>query len=208
MTIAIAAFRTKVLALLDDPTPSRFTANQIDAAIRTALEMYSQFKPDVQTYNIDSNGEARFALPASLEATAIVNIEWVHTDPIYSHLIPYYAYLQDNQWVVETKGMTIPVGQQLLIEYNAMHYIDGLDAASGTSVPTADENLLSMGSAGYAAASRATSKDETNNLNPGEAEVLMKQSLFWLIEFEHRLGMPSTGFTYASWLDKNIDKAY
>ena len=49
MTLAIAAYRTKVLALLDDPLLARYTANQVDAAIRTALETYSLFKPNVGT---------------------------------------------------------------------------------------------------------------------------------------------------------------
>ena len=208
MTLAIAAYRTKVLALLDDPLLARYTANQVDAAIRSALETYSLFKPNVGTYYVDSNGEARFLLPASFEASAIVNIEWVHTDPVYSNLIPFYAYLQDSQWTVETKNMTIPIGQQLMIEYNTTHYIDGLDSAVGTSVPTADENLLTVGAAAYAVSSRATSKTESNNLNPREAETLARHAVEWLTIFMKRLGMPDTGIASVSWADKSIDKAY
>lgn len=204
---AIAAYRTKILALLNDPSLERYTSAQVDAALTYAIEDYSRYKPLTRTYSIDSTGERRITLPADLSSFSIVQVEWVK-DAFNTDMIPFYAYLQDEQWILETCNLTIPLGEVLSLTYYCMHTIDGLNSAAGTTVPETDEDLLVMGAAGEAARSRAFSKVESNNLNPGEAEQLIAFALSMLTKFERTLGRHETGYQTASWNDASIDKAY
>ncbi|HBG75116.1 MAG: hypothetical protein A2X25_14465 [Chloroflexi bacterium GWB2_49_20] len=204
---AIAAYRTKILALLDDPTIQRFTSAQIDAALVYAVEEYSRCKPLVRSYSLDSTGAQRITLPADFSSFSIVRVEWVRDD-FHTDEVPFYTYMQDEQWILETCNVTIPLGEVLALTYYCMHTIDGLASAAGTTIPDTDEDLVVLGAAGEAARSRAISKTESNNLNPAEAEQLTAFALSMLHKFERSLGRYETGYQTASWNDTSIDKAY
>jgi hypothetical protein len=203
----LAAYRTKVLALLNDPSLERFTNDQVDAALTFAVEDYSRYRPLARTYAIDSTGEQRIVLPADFNAFSVVRAEWVNSGYLTDE-IAFYTYMQDEQWILETNQVTVPVGEVLNLTYYCMHTIDTLGSATGTTIPDQDEDLVVLGAAGEAARSRAVSKVESNNLNPNEANFLMKLSQDMLKQFQIILGRPETGFQSASWADSSIDKGY
>lgn len=204
---AIATYRTKVLALLNDPSLERFTNDQVDAALVFTVEDYSRYRPLTRTYSLDSTGEQRIVLPADFNAFSVVRVEWVK-DGYLTDEITFYTYLQDENWILETPKTVVPLGEVLSLTYYCMHTIDGLASAAGTTIPDQDEDLVVLGAAGEAARSRAVSKTESNNLNPNEAGILTKIALDFLSQFQHRLGAPDTTFQTASWADSSIDKSY
>ncbi len=235
MTVALADYRTRVLALLDDAGLTRYTNALVDQALRNALETYSLFKPLVSSYAFDSTGEYREYLDTDFIATAIRAIEqWPLTVtsgvPIIITQIPFYAYIQDEQWIFETKSKLLPAGSLLYIIYEHVHTIDDLDSASATTIPLEDTELIAIGAAGHASRMRANSQIEANNLNAGEGQQLLSTSTAWLNEFNSRIGgdtlidqaldqrmvfvnnkkelNKSQAFDVASWHDPSIDKNY
>ncbi len=61
---AIATFRTAIAKLLDDSTNARYSNDQIDQALRQALQEYSRVRPYLQTYNVNGTGERVLEMPA------------------------------------------------------------------------------------------------------------------------------------------------
>lgn len=204
---AVADYRTKILALLNDPSLERFTTAQVDAALTFTVEDYSRYRPLVRTYTIDSSGEQRIVLPVEFSAFSVVRVEWLR-DQAQSDEIKFYTYMQDENWILETPGLIIPLGEVITLTYYAMHTVDGLASAAGTTIPDSDEDLVVLGAAGEAARSRSVSKVETNNLNPGEATILLNFALNALTQFQQKLGVHEMSYMSASWADKDIDKAF
>jgi len=54
---ALADLRTKILANLADPDGDKFSDEQIDSALRSALDEYSANRPYALTGDITANGE-------------------------------------------------------------------------------------------------------------------------------------------------------
>lgn len=207
--LTLAAYRTKVLELLNDPTPDRFTTALVHEALLSALELYSQFNPLQRLYYFDSTGLRRETLPADFQAQAVRRIEWISgSDYTFACDLAFYAYRVDEQWVFEPRDVLIPAGEVLSIHYDTYHTIDGLNGEAGTTIPPADTQLLAIGAAGQACRMRATGQAETNNLNPAETQALLEASARWLAEFELRLGDPQMGFQSASWHDASMDRNY
>ena len=203
----IAQFRTKVYLLIDDPAPSRYTANQVDQALRQALNTYDEYRPNMESYILEATGSQRLVMPADINIRWIKKVEWIREDQ-YQDEIGFYAYFQDTQWTIETIRTVVPSGDQVAVEYAARHYIDGLDSAAGTSVPDVDDDLLAIGAAAYAIRSRASSKLEDNNLNKDEAKMLNELANEYLRSFLAGLGTPDTVFKSSTWADRSIDSNY
>ncbi len=55
-TLALATYEARILALLDDAAQARYTTAQVDAALRWALNVYSQHRPLIETYSLDTDG--------------------------------------------------------------------------------------------------------------------------------------------------------
>jgi hypothetical protein len=171
---ALAAFRTAVLALLDDPTSARYSSAQIDQALRWALNEYATARPLINTYQLDSTGYALIILPSDFTARYITKVELYNEDPDQVEELAHYAYLRDNGWALETIGRSLPVGEVLTITYATSHSIDDLDGAAGTTLPSEDEVIVQVGAAGYAAQMRASSRAESVNLQVGLSKQLLE----------------------------------
>jgi len=205
---ALAAYRTGIRSLLDDASSDRFTDGVIDESLELALVQYSQRKPLLRTYVLDSTNSKRITLPADFIAMSIVDVELVSSLADFDDRIAFYAYKPDEQWVIETPGNVIPLGETLNVYYNAPHTIDGFASASGTTVPDSDEELVELGAAGYACIARATSKVETNNLNPQEAKDLAANGREKLDQFFSLLVTVEMPFVHSTWHDQTIDKNF
>ena len=184
MSYTIAQVRTAVLSLLDDVSSARYTSAQIDTAVRSALIDYGQYRPLVQTYIFETDGNQRMSLPADFSALSISSIELWDADPAQGDEIKFKAWKEDEQWIIETDEV-LTAHNVLSITYNAPHTVDGLDSAAGTSVD--DSPLLAVGAAGYAARSRAVSRSESINLQPQVMAQLLKMSDTFLTNFTAQL---------------------
>ena len=159
-TIAIAAYRTKVLAILDDAAQARYTSTQVDEGMRLALLEYSRARALERTYQFSADGSQRFTMPAppDLVAYYVYGLTDESTYPPVEYTI--YTYVKDETWVVETPQARIPANTNLTLTYAGPHQVDDLDSASGTTVDDTDAELLSLGAAGYAMLHRANSRSE------------------------------------------------
>jgi hypothetical protein len=186
---ALAAYRTAILALVDDASQTRFTSAQVDAALEWALAEYSKCRPLLKSYLLDTDGTCRLALPDEISAAvrAISRVSLYNADPRQVQDVVYYAYKQDETWLIETLLSTYASGQYLTVEYAAIQTIDGLDSAAGTTVPGADEWLIQLGAAGHAAQMRAISRSETFNLNAEAVKFLRDMAKDYLATFREAL---------------------
>lgn len=187
----IATYRTRIALLLDDTTNARYTANQIDQALRTALEEFTLRQPVRRTYSVTADGLRRVVLPADFSALQILGVEEWNADPSIDKAIIYTAGFDDEQWYIEFDEDTVPdSGTILTVKYTDYQTIDGLDSAAGTTIPIAMEEPLMMGAAGYAAQSRAVSRAESINLQPGVLSQLLKVAEHYLTKFKMAIDPP------------------
>ena len=164
---AIAAYRTAMLALLSDATNVIFSADNVDQALRWALAEYSLRRPLIRTYQFSVDSSTGIHnLPVDFITRHITKVELYNADPDAITECAFYAYIRDEQWVVET-SREVAAGSVLQISYSVVHQVDGLDSAAGTTIPAADETLLQTGAAGRAALMRALDRIETINMNKG-----------------------------------------
>jgi hypothetical protein len=147
---AIAAYRTAILALVSDPALAHFTNDDCDTALRWALSEYSRKRPLIRTYMFTVVATTTLhSLPADFITRHITRVELYDADPDLIVPVPFYAYYRDEDWFIQTTN-PVQAGKVLQISYSDIHQVDGLDGASGTTVPDADETLLQLGAAGHA----------------------------------------------------------
>jgi hypothetical protein len=183
---ALAAFRISVLALLSDASNAIFSSNDVDQALRWALSEFSAHRPFIRTYQLSVDAATGVhSLPADFTTRHITRVQLYDEDPDDIVDLVYFAYQRDEQWIVETRP-EVSAGEVLQISYSTIHTIDGLDAAAGTTVPTADEPLLHVGAAGRAAQMRALDRIETINMNKDVVQMyklLAADYLFFFAQF-------------------------
>ena len=162
---AIATFRTNISALLYDVSNVIFTTAEIDQALRWALSEYSLKRPMIKTYDYTVIGTTRVhTMPADFVTRHVTNVQLWDADPDKYMDILFHAFLIDEQWTIQTR-YEMKDGDVLQISYSAVHQVDGLDAAAGTTIPAADEPMLQIGAAGHAAQMRAVGTVESINMN-------------------------------------------
>ncbi len=193
---AIAAFRTAVLALLDDPTPSRYTTNQVDASLRQAIYQYSMARPYIKTYSVDGVDDYEIELPADFSAFGISEV-FLDNDDDPPTPVTFYAFKRDDYWWIHTSGRLIASDEAIMVTYSTSHTIDGLDSAAGTSIPIEDEAILQVGAAGYAALTRASSHTESINMQPE----VSGQLLTWALEMLKYFAGAIVGYQPAGYAD-------
>ncbi len=190
MPTTLATYRTRVSELLDDTTNARYTTAQIDTALRTALIDYSTYRPIKRTYQLDTTGDKVIALPADFTAMQITRVQLWNTDPDDMIDLDYVVCQVDEAWTIEITGtmggsIIYTSGNILTITYTARQQIDSLDSAAGTTID--DDNLLAIGAAAYAALSRAVSRAESINMQPGLQKQLIDLSTRYFSQFYSRL---------------------
>jgi len=173
---ALATFRTRVLALLDDATQAYYSNDQVDAALRWALSTYTQYRPLLATYAFDVDGNSKFELPADFSAINITKVETYEIDVDDVREIVFYAFKKDEAWWIETRLETLTAGDTITITYSTTNTIDDLDSAAGTTIPAEDEHLVQVGAAGYALKARAASTAEEVNLNDDTTQRILQMA--------------------------------
>src|SRR5512137_2066171 len=98
--LALADYRTRVLALLDDAGSSRFTSAQVDAALRWALLTYNQRRANIKTYSLDTDGNQTLELPADFDASRIMEVDLYAADIDDVRALGFYAYKRDENWYI------------------------------------------------------------------------------------------------------------
>ena len=177
LATASTGLRARVQSRLQDSGASRWSATDVDDAIREALEQYSQVSPAhaIGTVTLSANGRE---IDIST-LTKVVRVEKVWWD--YDSTTPGYPpnWRQFEIWPDKTLYIDDDdepqSGDVVRIWYTKMHTVNGLDSATATTVPEEDISYLVSGAAMFAARSRAIELSETLNVDKD----VVKRLLDW-----------------------------
>ncbi len=176
----LSDIRDRVEARLQDASNERWSTDDLDEAIRTALEQYSKYQPQhaLGTVNISTAG--REIDISSL--TGLLRVEKVWWD--YDSTDPTYPpnYRQFEVWpgdILFIDDRSEPAaGDVVRVWYTKMHTIEDLDSAGSTTIPVDDEGTIVTGACHFAAQIRSAElaesltahKDVVNNLRKYASE--------------------------------------
>ena len=162
----LAAYRAAVRDQVRDASASVWTDDQVDTALRGAVEAYSRVTPRtvVATLTLPSGG--REIGLASLPGLLTVREVWLPYTPsapeeppnrrYFIPLTPTTVYLAD--------GPEPSAGETARVFYLALHTVDGLDGATATSIPAWHAQGLALGAAAGLAEARARQLTEAENV--------------------------------------------
>jgi hypothetical protein len=154
---ALADIRDRVEARLQDASNARWSTDDLDEAIRTALEQYSKYNPQHTLGTIALSAAGREIDISSL--TGLLRVEKVWWD--YDSSDPTYPpnYRQFEVWpgdVLFIDDREEPAaGQTVRVWYTKLHTIEDLDSATETTIPEDDEGTIVTGACHFAAQMRA-----------------------------------------------------
>ena len=155
--------RDRVEARLQDSGNSRWSTDDTDEAIRTALEEYGQFQPYETVGTVALSADGREIDISSL--TGLLRVERVWWD--YDSSDPGYPpnWRQFEVWpgsILYIDDREEPSsGDTVRVWYTKMHTVKGLDGATATTVPEEDLGSIVTGAAYHAARARAIELSES-----------------------------------------------
>ncbi|MBN1640368.1 MAG: hypothetical protein JXA09_03960 [Anaerolineae bacterium] len=150
-------YRDRVELHLQDSGNSIWATDDIDEALRTALQFYSRANPQHAIGAITVSTAGREQSLASL--TGLLRVEKVWWD--YDSSDPAHPpnWRQFEVWpgaVLYIDDRAEPAATDVIrVWYTKAHTINGLDGATSTTVPKEDEDVLVAGAAHFAARFRA-----------------------------------------------------
>ena len=159
--------RDRVESRLQDSGNTRWSTDDTDEAIRTALEEYSQKQPDEAIGTIALSAAGREISLSSL--TGLIRVQKVWWD--YDSGTPGHPpnWRQFEVWpgsLLYIDDREEPAnGDTVRVWYTKMHALKGLDSATATTIPAEDVSTLVTGAAYHAARARAIELSEELNVD-------------------------------------------
>lgn len=185
----LATLREHVASLLKDAGNVLWSAAELDDAIRCALHRYSEVHPRelVATLTLTEAGrEVSLAGIGGLLRPLRVWYPYDASAPGYPpRWVPWDLHGPEILFL-DVAEEPQP-GDEVRLFYAAPHTIEGLDAASATTVPLDDEESVVIGAAGYAALARAAYATEAVTLSRETAAHWRAWAEARLVEFEARI---------------------
>jgi len=164
---ALSAIRARVEARLQDAGHARWSADDLDEAIRAALEDYAQYQPDHAVTEIALSAAGREIDLSSVPDLLRVERVWWDYDAASPGYPPRWR--QFEVWPGAILYIDDPeepqAGDVVRVWYTRPHAIDGLDGATATTIPVDDVGIVVAGAAAYAALSRAVELAEALNVD-------------------------------------------
>ena len=169
MSKDIAAFRTAILADLDDAGLATWSNTEIDRAVRRALYAYSEVKPVEVIGTITLAAAGREISLTTLTGLIDVQKVWPNYDSASPRYPPPFAKFElwDDKTTLFIDEATEPqAGETVRVFYTQLHTIEDLDTETATTVPVEDEELIILGACGYAA--QIKSRSAITQINPAD----------------------------------------
>jgi len=156
--IKLAGLRRRVKAQLQDLSSTGTWANEdIDEAIRSALERFSGYKPRHALGTLVLPSDGREIDISSLTDAVSVEKVWWDYDSSNPAFPPNYR--QFEIWpnkILYIDDRTEPqTGDTVRIWYTTRHTLNGLDGRSVTTIPEGDEGTIVTGATHYATLARS-----------------------------------------------------
>lgn len=199
---ALAAFRTRLLSLLGDPSAIRYSNDILDEALAQALEEYSVAIPNliIEEFTVVSDGREQLitTVPAFLNVLQVV-FPYDGSASEQVLLDAFYAYHDGDYLAIYIGGPSVPApGDVIQIYYTIPHAIENLAGAAATTVNPAHDSLLSQGAAGFAALLRAAQMVESPGKRVADVELLQKWGAEQRHKFSAALQLLAAGHTHTS----------
>jgi hypothetical protein len=184
MPTNLASLRDRVAQALEDPTSLKWDDDQLDEAIRHALDTYATYFPHRAIEAITLLAGGREIDVSSLSFTSIDRVWWDYDalDPAHP---PHWRDFE--VWpgsLLHLKTADLPaIGDVVRIWYTAPHTLEDLDLAAETTFPDHHASTLVLGATGYAALNRNVTILEEANLNSWASRNLREWAQLQLAAF-------------------------
>lgn len=184
--------KARLLQVLEDPGGVRFSDGLLEEALRLALNRINQRLPLIQTAEVTVISSSRDQVLDGLkDCLYLINLGLLRPEDSVRELEPgsEFSYqFADGQIQAHFSGRRYPLaGDHLRVTFAASHLLEGLDAALTTTLPSAYESALVIGSAGQACLLRGGRLAESYGTRPNEVTRLMELGQARLDEFERTL---------------------
>jgi hypothetical protein len=162
-----AVLSARTLDSLSDPSGVRYPADLLEQAYLHALREYSSAFPLLvtSTHTVASAGRVQTLSVANL--LAIVEVIYPHdpASPLEGSLLDaWYLYWVSQTATLYIGGQRVPtVGEKISLTCATQQTLNGLDAASKTTLPAQHYDLLSQGAPAHAALLRAAALSEAQS---------------------------------------------
>ena len=213
MAANLHSLRARLRQDLIDPEAEIWTADNLDEAIRKALDEYSKVNPrkTIGTVTLSSSGrEVSVSALTALVSVARVWLPYSAGSPEFPPRWRHFEHWYEEQKLFFPDEAEPQAGEVARIFYLARQTLNGLDAATTTTFPPDDETLLLTGCAGYAATSRAVDLIEQVTRDRLTAQQIRAWGLGKLQEFRAGLktvtrhsALSSSAFVPAARLDRH-----
>lgn len=190
MTATLTTLRDRVERKLADNSNAIWSTDDIDEAIRAALQEYSLSRPQelITTLTLASTGrEISVSGVTGLIKALEIWVPYTAASPEWPPNIRPFKFWQDSDKILVTGDYEPQANDVLRIFYTKMQTLNGLDSEITTTFPDTDESTLLTGASGYAATSRAVDLMEKVTLDRLTAASIRAWGLNQLQEF--RIGL-------------------
>ncbi len=164
----LATIRDRVEARLQDASNARWSTDDLDEAIRTALEQYSKYKPAeaLATVNVTTAGR-EIDISSLTDPLRIDNVWWDYdsSDPSFPPNFRQFEIWPGDILFIDDREIP-QAGDVVRIYYTKMHTIEDLDSATETTIPLDDEGTIVTGACHFATHSRSLELTETLTAHP------------------------------------------
>lgn len=170
-SLTLSSLQTRAGVFLRDTGATVFTAAQIEAAARIALDEYSATLPRTQITVVTGTSGREIDLTA-VSAITVLAIWAPYVDDGSSPLRRKFEFWSDLGVAVLIGSNTLVSTDTARVFYTTHHTLNGLDSATVTTIPTLDNSLLLTGTIGHALNSRAIALAEMATVQADAASQL------------------------------------
>lgn len=162
----LVTLRGRVAQVLEDAGATKWTAEALAAAIRLALDAYTEQVPHRAVVTVTLSAAGREIDIGGVAYRDVERVWWAYdaARPAYPpHWRDFEVWPGDVLYIDD--GATPAAGDVVRLWVTTDHTLDGLDDATETTFPDRHGALLALGAAGFAAAAREVTVLEQPNLN-------------------------------------------
>jgi hypothetical protein len=162
----LGSLTNRVESFLEDSTNTKWSTAELEAAIRLAIYVYSDYFPRRAITTVDLTAAGREIDISGIDYRTIERVWWDYdsSDPDHPpHWRDFEVWPGDLLYVNDPEEPAS--GDTLRIWYTTNHTLDELDSATATTIPNRHAEIIAIGAAGFAAHTRVATLSEQANVN-------------------------------------------
>jgi hypothetical protein len=177
-------WRDRLESALQDASNLRWSTDDLDEAIRKAIEEYSLVDPFEQVTTLTLAAAGREVDISTLTGRLrVTRAWWPYTSTAPEHPPNWCTFEEWGDVLYLDTGTEPAIGDVVRVWYVAMHQLEGLDSATATTLPDDAETIVLTGAAGLAAQARAAELPESLNVDSDVVKRLTTYAAARLADF-------------------------